>query len=223
MRVIALAVIALTGCSSQPEPVTVFAAASLTDVAPSLQAAFEREFNTEAVFTFGGSSLLASQISMGAPADVFLSASQRSLAGVEPMKSVAFAVNEMVIAVQAGNPLAIAGPADLKNRTVAACDVEVPCGGAAAALLKKWALTPVTLESDVRAVAGKVALGEVDAGVVYRTDVLADARLQLVEPGGSYPTTYVAGVLTRRGEQFVEFMRSERARALLRAAGFQLP
>jgi len=232
--VIVVAVIVLTtalfafASADRRQGLTVFAAASLTGVAPSLEAAFEAIDDADLRVTFGGSSLLAAQIALGAPADVFLSASAMSTEilereGIEVRTAPAFAVNEIVIAVPAGNPLGIAAGSDLVTRRVAACDPAVPCGAAAATLLREWGATPITLDSDVKAVVGKVALGEVDAGLVYRTDVLADQRLTLIEPGRSARTTYVALALSPEGERFARFMRSEAAQRLLRRAGFQLP
>src|SRR6185312_16660742 len=129
-----------------------------------------------------GSSALANQINQGAPADVFASAAEKNMATVteagnaEGTPSV-FARNQLVIAVPGGNPRGVTGLADLARPgvKVALCADQVPCGAAARTALTAAgvALTPVTLEQDVKGALAKVKLGEVDAALVYRTDARA--------------------------------------------------
>jgi len=161
---------------------TVFAAASLTESFTELGEQFEaRHPGTTVRFSFGPSSGLATQITQGAPADVFASASARNMEQVVAAKAAAspttFAENQMQIAVPPANPAKIAALADLAKPgvKVALCAAEVPCGAVARKVFAaaKLTVTPVTNEADVKATLTKVQLGEVDAGVVYVTDVKA--------------------------------------------------
>lgn len=216
-------VVAATGREGGRPTLTVFAAASLSDVGPVLESAFEQEHQVDVRLSYGGSSLLATQIALGAPADVILAASAAAVRDLELKSSVTFAANTLVIAVPAGNPLLINSAAALARVTVAACAPEVPCGAVAQAWMRREGILPVTWETDVKAVAGKVALGEVDAGIVYRTDVRADPRLQAIAINPSLRTLYIAGSVTDAGRDFVAFMGSRRVSDLMSAAGFQAP
>ena len=173
-----------SGAASGPVSgtVAVFAAASLGDVF----AAIEDEFtaanpDVTVVVNYGGSSGLAEQIVQGAPADVFAAASPATMTTVADAGLAAdptvFASNTLELVVPAGNPGAVGELADLERPelAVALCALEVPCGAASAKALAAAGLgaSVDTYEQDVKAVLTKVELGEVDAGLVYRTDVLA--------------------------------------------------
>jgi molybdate transport system substrate-binding protein len=162
--------------------ITVLAAASLTDTFETLGTQFQAAHRgTTITFNFGASSALGTQITSGAPADVFASASQKVMDAVVTAKaasaSTPFATNVMEIAVPPANPARITRLSDLARPgvKVALCQAEVPCGATAAKVFANAELTvkPVTEEADVKATLAKVTLGEVDAGVVYVTDVLA--------------------------------------------------
>jgi molybdate transport system substrate-binding protein len=162
--------------------VTVFAAASLTDVFGELEKEFEADNpGVDVVISFGGSSALAEQLVQGAPAEVFAAASPTTMATVLDAgiasDATVFATNTLQIAVPAGNPGSITGLADFTrdDLLIALCAVEVPCGAVSQATFAAAGITvvPDTFEQDVRAVLTKVSLGEVDGGLVYRTDVLA--------------------------------------------------
>jgi molybdate transport system substrate-binding protein len=197
---IGLVAVALTGCaeprgaapgspaSSGPPgglagTITVDAAASLSPVLPKLARAFEDDHpGTTVRLGFGGSSALAAQIVAGAPVDVFAAASTATMATVTDAKltadpSVTIARNRLEIAVPPSNPGRIAGLADFADptRTVIVCDPQVPCGAAARQVfaLAKVAAKPDSYEPDVTSVLTKVETGDADAGLVYRTDVLA--------------------------------------------------
>ncbi len=249
----ALAAVALTGCSANDKPgseatgpastdpiagtVTVLAAASLTEVFKIIGADFEKAHpNAKVTFSFGGSSTLAQQINAGAPADVFASASPTNMAQVKISGEAAtFARNQLVIAVPAGNPKAIATLADLAKPgvKVALCAVAVPCGAAAKKALAAGgvAVTPVTQEQDVKAALAKVTLGEVDAALVYRTDAKAAGdKVQGIEFPESaqaindYPIAVLANAPNRAGAQaFVAFVLTAPELAVLTKAGFQQP
>lgn len=234
---------ALTACGSNPDDpaeteLHVFAAASLTETFTELAHDFEVEHPGVTVVTnFAGSSALANQINNGAVADVFASAAPTNMdtvvdAGNAADDPVVFARNRLVIAVPADNPHNITGLADLADPdlTVALCAVEVPCGAAAETALAAGAveLTPVTLEQNVKAALSKVTLGEVDAAVVYRTDVrTTGADITGIEFGESaeavndYPIVRLTGSAhPDLADQFIDHVRSAAGRETLTAAGF---
>jgi len=251
---VAVAGLAMAGCGNSGDPapggsadgrvtgtVTVFAAASLTESFTRLGADFEAANPGSTVtFNFAGSSALANQVNQGAPADVFASAAPRNMttvteAGNADGTPVTFARNQLVIAVPAGNPKAVTGLADLTRRgvKVALCADQVPCGAAARSALDAAgvALTPVTLEQDVRGALAKVKLGEVDAALVYRTDArAASADVTGVEFPESaravndYPIVALKDAPNPAGARaFVAYVRSAPAQAILAEAGFQSP
>lgn len=220
--------------------VTVFAAASLTESFIRLGRDFEASGGATVVFNFAGSAALAAQIDQGAPADVFASAAPRNMATVTGAGDAdgdpaVFARNQLVVAVPRGNPRGVAGLADLARPgvKVALCAEQVPCGAAARAALDaaSVAVTPVTLEQDVRGALAKLRLGEVDAALVYRTDALAAAaEVTAVEfpesarAGNAYPIVVLRDAPNPDGARaFVAYVRSERGRAVLAEAGFQAP
>jgi molybdate transport system substrate-binding protein len=220
--------------------ITVFAAASLTDSFTELGKAFEAAHpGTEINFSFGASSGLATQIMAGSPADVFASASARTMDAVVATEAadspVDFAKNMMEIAVPPDNPAGIVTVADLAKPgvKVALCAAEVPCGVGARAVFTnaKVAVTPVTEEVDVKATLTKVQLGEVDAGVVYVTDVLAAgdkvkgvAIPAEVNASTSYPiSTLTASENKALAQAFVEYVLSPEGALALSNAGFEKP
>jgi molybdate transport system substrate-binding protein len=163
--------------------ITVDAAASLNTVFPALASAFEAAHpGTTVRFSFGGSSALAAQIVAGAPVDVFAAASTTTMATVTKAKltaaaPVTIARNALEIAVPPANPGRITGLKDFgtASKTIVVCDKQVPCGAAAQQVfaLAKVSAKPDSYEPDVTSVLTKVETGDADAGLVYRTDVLA--------------------------------------------------
>ena len=220
---------------------TVLAAASLTDVFTDLGERLEADHpDLEVRFTFAGSSALATQITQGAPADVFAAANPDQMAvvtdaGLADGEPEVFAANELEIAVPAGNPGGVAGLADFarEDLTIALCAREVPCGAAAEEVLDAAGVTaaPDTLEEDVRAALTKVELGEVDAALVYATDVAAagaDVEGIAVPAAEDAVTEYPVCVLAdapnaAAARAFVDLVRSAVGRAALADAGFRLP
>jgi molybdate transport system substrate-binding protein len=146
-----------------------------------------------------------------------------------------FATNTLALVVPAGDPGDVSGLEDLARAElrVALCDESVPCGAASATLLdaEGVAAQPDTLESDVKAVLTKVSLGEVDAGLVYRTDVLAagDAVEGIEVPAAAsvvnrYPIAALADAADRdAAAAFVAFATGADARELLDRLGFGSP
>ncbi len=231
-----LAVLSLSGCGgSSGDQVIVFAASSLTDVFDQLEQRFEAAHpDIDVIVNYGGSSSLAGQIEQGAPADVFAAADLGTMERVRTEADrdpVLFARNRLAIAVELGNPLRISGLASLSDDgvVVVVADREVPAGAYAAEALRLAGVTvaPASYESSVRAVAAKVALGEADAGLVYRTDIRADDRLdEVVIPDAQNVIADYPIVVVRRtdaAQSFVEFVLGDTGRLALSDAGFELP
>jgi molybdate transport system substrate-binding protein len=221
--------------------ITVSAAASLTDVFPVIASAFMKRYPAVTVrFNFGGSPALVEQLLAGAPVDVLATASESTMwKAVNARRAtppLLFAKNTMAIATPPANPAGIRRLADLSRPgvLVATCAVAVPCGSSTRDLLAMNGVTlrPVTQELDVRAVLGKVMADEVDAGIVYLTDVrAAGARVSSVQiPASSnvtttYPiATVIGGPNPVAARAFVTYVRfTPSAQGILRAYGFIRP
>jgi molybdate transport system substrate-binding protein len=229
-----------TRSASVTGTINVFAAASLQEAFTKLGTQFEAAHpGTKVVFNFGPSSGLAEQIGQGAPADVFASASGKNMdtvvAAGQASSPTNFVSNTMEIAVPPKNPAHIAAVADLakKGVKVALCQAEVPCGATALKVFDnaKITVTPVTQEVDVKSTLSKVTLGEVDAGVVYVTDVRAagDSVKGIEIPADvNASTTYPIAALTASknkvtAQAFVDYVLSPDGLAALTAAGFTKP
>jgi molybdate transport system substrate-binding protein len=220
--------------------ITVLAAASLTEAFTTLGKQFEAAHpGTKVVFSFGPSSGLATQITQGAPADVFASASRKNMdqvtsAGAASSPTV-FVKNTMEIAVPPSNPAHISSVADLAKPgvKVALCQAQVPCGSVAATVFgnAKVKVKPVTLEADVKSVLSKVTLGEVDAGVVYVTDVRsAGEKVKGIEIPADVnaATAYPIAGLTKApnaagAKAFVDYVLSVAGASVLTQDGFLAP
>ena len=220
---------------------TVFAAASLTDAFGELAAAFEADHpGVTVTLNFAASSALREQIMAGAPADVFASAStadmeQLAEAGAVAGEAQVFARNRMTIAVPAGNPAGITGLADFADPDllIGLCAAEVPCGKYGARALESAGITPSvdTYEPDVRSLLTKIAAGELDAGIVYVTDVASagDAVESIAIPeANAVEATYPVAVLADApnpdtAAEFVAFVLSAQGQEILAAFGFLVP
>ena len=233
-----LAAVALAaGCGGDAdgdEPLTVFAAASLTEV-------FER-LAPDARFNFAGSDELATQLREGARAHVYAAASPRYPGALHAEGLVyaprVFARNRLVIVVPAENPAGIEALDDLARDGVKlVIGAEgVPIGDYTRTVLYAAGRADVlervvSEERDVKGVLGKVRLAEADAGFVYSTDArAARGAVRTIElPAGiqaevRYPVAVVRSSERREeAHEFVELLLSPRGRKVLRAAGFALP
>ncbi|MGK2948743.1 MAG: molybdate ABC transporter substrate-binding protein [Acidimicrobiales bacterium] len=220
--------------------IRVFAAASLTDALAEVAAAFEAADPDAAIeLSFAGSSSLREQILGGAPADVFASANEANMEQVieagEVEASAIFATNRLQVVVPAGNPAGITGLDDLADPDllIGLCAEEVPCGGLGRQALDAAGVTasPDTNEPDVRALLTKVEVGELDAALVYATDVVAGGDLvegidlpAEVEVVTAYPIGVVAGSGNADAARaFVDFVLSDEGQAILDDHGFGRP
>ncbi|MGW5210574.1 molybdate ABC transporter substrate-binding protein [Streptomyces sp. NPDC004051] len=221
--------------------VNVFAAASLTESFTELGEEFEKQHpGTKVVFNFGGSDSLAAGITSGAPADVFASASPKTMkvvtdAGDAEGTPATFVRNRLEIATLPGNPDGISSLEDLTgdDLKVVLCDKAVPCGAAAEKALTAAGLelTPVSYEEDVKSALNKVVLKEADAAVVYRTDVRAAGDKvegvefpESAEAVNDYPITLLKDAPNAEvGKAFIELVQSAGGQKVLTEAGFTAP
>ena len=253
LALVAAAAICMSACSTGSQPaetpvstpaltgeLTVFAAASLTNVFTDIAKDFENAHPGVTVqLQFDGSSALATQILEGAKADVFASADQKNMDkvidGGKATTSSIFTTNTLTLAVPQDNPAQIASITDLLNPgvTTVMCAPEVPCGALALAVTQAAgvSVTASSLEQNVSAVATKVSLGEADAGFVYTTDI-ASSQGKLVDIGlpdqaravatTAYPIAMVEGAQVELAEAFITYMKSD-AQVKLTQAGFGAP
>ncbi|WP_068269156.1 molybdate ABC transporter substrate-binding protein [Aldersonia kunmingensis] len=227
--------------SSVTGDITVFAAASLNKSFTELGKQFESEYpGTSVKFNFAGSSDLATQIIQGAPADVFASANPANMTKVVDAGLVAgspenFASNTLTIVTAPGNPKGIATFADLTKAgvSVVVCADQVPCGTATKTIEEKSGvtLTPVSEESQVTDVLGKVTSGQADAGLVYVSDAkgAGDKVMQVDFPAAAQGVNvYPIAVLknsknAEAAAEFVELVTGPEGQKVLAEAGFAAP
>jgi molybdate transport system substrate-binding protein len=227
-----------TSASASSGSITVFAAASLQGTFTQLGKQFDAAHPGDMVtFSFGPSSGLATQIIAGSPADVFASAAVSNMQQVvksgDAISPMDFAKNVMEIAVPPKNPAGVKSVDSLSKSAVkvALCQPQVPCGVTAAKVFKKAKVTvkPVTLEADVKSVLTKVELGDVDAGMVYVTDVkAAGSKVKGVKVPAEMnaSTTYPIATISKSSHAtisraFVAYVMSPAGEKVLSAAGFQ--
>ncbi len=230
------------GCSSAgSQEVLVSAAASLTDVFATIEAAFEETHpDIDVVVNLGGSSALREQLLSGAPADVFASANQSNMESVAAAGLVSggvtvFATNHLEIAVPRGNPAGVVGLGDFDDESLllGLCAATVPCGDFARMSLASAGVEPMadTNEPSVRALLTKIAAGELDAGIVYATDVASGGELVdglPIAAGNNIVAHYPIAVLNagdniEGARAFVDFLTSPEGQQILADDGFQVP
>lgn len=239
---LAASALVAAGCAGDARTqIVVSAAASLTDVFADMESAFEgANPGIDVVMNLAGSSLLAEQIIDGAPIDVFAPADPEQMDRVAAEVPIAgapafFASNGLQVATPADNPGDVDALDDLSNSAllVGLCDPSVPCG-----MLAREALAEAGLEAsvdsnepNVRSLLTKITEGELDAGIVYVTDVLASggrvrgiAMPLGVDVRAQYPIAAVAhGPNPGDADLFVEFVLSAEGQAILAEHGFEAP
>jgi molybdate transport system substrate-binding protein len=220
-----------THASTRVTGISVYSAASLTDVFPKIDSGPK--------YSFGASSTLAAQIAQGAPADVFASANTTIPAQLFAkglvQKPVVFTRNRLVLVVPTANPAGIRNVYDLKKTGVklVIAAPAVPVGSYTLQVLKQMGLTSVlanvvSRESDVRSVLSKVALGEADAGFVYSTDaktVPGKVRVFKIpawaQPKVTYGMAVVSSSSNKAGAQrFIKEVLSKAGQKKMLSAGF---
>jgi molybdate transport system substrate-binding protein len=238
----------LAGCagaegSAAPEQrtLTVFAAASLTEVFTGLEPRFEQANpGVDVRFNFGASSDLAQQIVNGGPADLFAAANTSTMTtvadtGLVDGRPTVFATNVLEIVTPPGNPAGITSFADLARPglKVVVCAPQVPCGSATEKIEQVTGVTlrPVSEEPDVKSTLGKVTTGNADAGLVYATDVHAAGESvqgiafpEAAQAVNAYPIAVIAEAPNADlARAFQELVTGAEGRVALESAGFGGP
>jgi molybdate transport system substrate-binding protein len=231
--------------------VVVYAAGSLTEAFTAAEPVFTQKTGIVATFNFGGSDMLATQLTQGAPADVFASANTVQMkvvtnAGLGLGTPRVFARNRIVLITPKSNPGGVTGLASLMKpgTKVVLAEPSEPVGIYAREAFKKLSGNgyPADFAADVernvvsneineKAVAVKISLGEGDAGVVYSTDVTPDLAPQVnvfpfppgLTPDLIYPIVALKGATNAANAQaFVSFVLTD-GQAFLKARGFIAP
>ncbi|MEM9951635.1 MAG: molybdate ABC transporter substrate-binding protein [Chloroflexota bacterium] len=234
------------------DEITVFAASSLTNVFTELSDTFEMIYDVDVILNFAGSSTLATQLNEGAIADVFASANLEQMQAVieesliEPTQVTIFAENELALIVPNDNPANIESIADLANNNLflVLANPSVPIRVYTDQLLETLSSdydetfvhdvlqNLVSEESNVRQIVARVAIGEVDAGIVYRTDITPDVAeaIQIVplpigaSPRAQYPIApLIDAPNSDLALKFIDFVSSDEGQAILQTWGFCSP
>jgi len=229
----------LAGCgSNSSDRVLVSAAASLTDAFTELETGFEADNSgIDVILNFAGSSTLREQILEGAPIDVFASANIANMdqvvaAGLVEGTPMVFSSNRLQIAVPHGNPAGITGLADFANEEllIGLCAEAVPCGALGRTVLDAAEVVPAidTNEPDVRSLLTKVEAGELDAALVYATDVASSGGVDGVMIAQEVLVDYSIAVLTDApnptgANEFFEYVLSAEGQRILVDQGFVSP
>lgn len=227
-----------------PQALTVSAATSLTDVLEELKGHYEEKSVHTLIMNYGSSGALQQQIEQGAPADLFISAAQQQMDGLQEQgliiadSRVDLLENAIVLIIPvAGGEKGIAGFASLLDDAaflLALGDPEsVPAGRYAREVLTSLGLWEgvqhkLILGKDVRQVLTYVETGNVDGGMVFMTDAQKSRAAKIVAtapPGSHAPATYpaaiVAGTTKRQAaEDFMAFLQSDPAKEIFEQYGF---
>jgi molybdate transport system substrate-binding protein len=245
-QILALAIAALLSfqlAAIRAAEITVFAAASLTDALKEIGGNYEKQSGDKAVFNFGASSLLERQIEEGAPADVFFSADEPKMDALEKKDLILKETrtsrlsNSLVIVTSADSDLKITSPADLtssKIRRLALADPKaVPAGVYSKAFLEKekiWTqIEPKVVPVDnVRAALSAVESGNIEVGMVFKTDASLSKKIKVAYeiPSAAGPKISYPVAVTKNARQvesakkFVEYLGSNDAANIFTKYGF---
>lgn len=243
LTLLVLALLASAGL--QAAEISVFAAASLTDSLKEIAADYEKSSGDKVTFNLGASSTLARQIEEGAPADIFFSADEAQMNGlaklglIDPATRKSRLGNSLVVVVTADSTLQINSASDLTNATVkqiALADPKaVPAGVYAKAWLTQQQLWPaiepkVVPTENVRAALAAVESGNVEAGVVYKTDAGISKKVKVAyevpaadAPDISYPMALVKdSKQPDAAKNFLNYLDSKEAGDIFKKFGFIL-
>ncbi len=241
MRASLLILCLLAAVPASAAELHVFAAASLTDALKEIAPEYEKATGDKLILNLGASSTLARQIQEGAPADLFLSADEEKMNGLEKEKLLlpgtrrSILSNTLVVVVPADSNLKVSGPADLATvRALALAEPKtVPAGIYAREYLQKKGLWDrisgrVVPTENVRAALAAVESGNVDAGIVYRTDAGISKRVRIAyevpradAPGISYPFAVLAASERKAAaRKLLDYLHSPPALAVFRKHGF---
>ena len=243
LRIFTTAFLIAAAASAWSADVTVFAAASLTDSLKQIAADYQKQTGRTVTFNFEASSMLARQIQEGAPADIFFSADETQMDRlaekglIDPATRADRLGNTLVVVAPADSNLQIHSAADLASpdvKQIALADPKaVPAGVYAKEWLEKFKvwddiMPKVVPAENVRAALAAVASGDVDAGVVYKTDAAISKSVKLVYevphadgPDIRYPMALVkTSQHPDAAKQFLEFLNSKDAAQVFERFGF---
>ena len=246
LLIISASLFASCSKAAKKTELTILAAASLTDVCAELKAEYQKENpGTELLFSFGGSGALQAQIEAGAPCDVFISAAKKQMAALEKQNlmetgSVSNLLqNQVVLILPKGSVLKISSFEELASPAVKLVAVgepqSVPVGQYAKAVCDSLGIweavsAKANFASDVRTALSWVEEEACDSGIVYATDAASSQKVFVAAsaPKGSCPPViYPVGIVAESGHKeaaraFVDFLRSEKAKAVFEKAGFKM-
>jgi molybdate transport system substrate-binding protein len=218
------------------DPLTVYAATSLTNVMPDIERG--------ATYSFGGSNTLRLQLERGAPADLFLAAEPKEAQALyhegRCERPLTFATNKLVLVVPRGDPAGVKSVYGLRKggMKLSVGNAGVPVGDYTRRLLRRLRLSRVlrsnmvSEQSNVGQVLSQVAFGGADAGFVYATDARTQRRRvhALFVPSRAQPPIRYQGCVVKRSgadargaRRLLAALRSSRGRGLLHRFGFGLP
>lgn len=249
----ALALSTMVGlCAEQPKELTVFCAASLTGAFGEIGNLYKNETNIRVVFNFDGSQVLRTQIENGAYADIFVSANKKQMnllknEGFTNNSSIAiFTKTKPVIIVPKDNPAKIQNISDLAKPglKIVIGTKDVPIGDYTLQILarlandsafgpwftKKVIANVVSNETNVNYITSKVALGEADAGIAYKSDITKDlaTKITKIEIPDKYNVVaeYPVGILNQskypvQAQKFINLVESDKGMAVLEKYGFE--
>lgn len=240
-----------TGSQIHKTELIVYAAASLQDPFQAIKANYERLHpDITITYSFGGSSQLRTQIIQGAPADIFASANQAEVDKAFENKAVRdhgtiFATNHLIVILPKSNPGKIASLKDLARPGIKFITTtpDVPVGAYTRDILKKMSADPaygsgysakvlanlVSEETNVKQVVAKVALGEADAGIVYKSDVSAAVANNIIAvdipPEFNILAKYPVAITTytkhpEQAQEFIDYLLGENGQAILKKNNF---
>lgn len=236
-------VVLLAACAVNAAEVMVFAAASLTDSLKQIATQYEQQSDDKILFNLGASSTLARQIEAGAPADIFFSADEAKMDGlakkglIDPATRKSRLGNSLVVVVAADSTLKLAAPHALTNSTVKQLALAEPKTVPAGIYAKQWlerlqlwpAIEPkVVPVENVRAALAAVESGNVEAGIVYKTDAGISKKVKVAyevppadAPDISYPLALVKEAKQpEAAKKFLNYLDSPDAGAIFKKFGF---
>jgi len=246
LQILLLAGLVLGAGAARAASIVVFAAASLTDSLQEIGRDYTRQSGEKVVLNFGSSSSLARQIEEGAPADVFFSADQAQMDSLAKQGLIVTETrrnrlsNSLVIVVADDSKLAIVSAKDLTQASVkriALADPQtVPAGIYSRRYLEKLGLWPalaskVVPTDNVRAALAAVESGNVEAGMVYKTDAAISKKVKIafaVPPGETPDILYPMAVVKASREpvaarKFLDYLNSAEAARMFEKFGFLIP
>ena len=253
----AILAMALAGCGgtkpAAPAPaaappqaleLTVSAAVSLKDALAEIQTNYQKKApNVKLVYNLGASGSLQQQIEQGAPADLFISAAPKQMNELEAKNFLNKATrknlveNKLVLIVPQNSPLKLAKYEDLQQVEVKKFSIGepkvVPAGQYAEQVLKKLGVwdkvqAKIVFAKDVRTVLTYVETGNVEAGIVYKTDAASSSKIKIaaIAPEGTHePILYPAAVLAasknpKAAEDFLTYLSGPEGKAVFEKYGF---